>query len=156
MSLKMLSRISETSVILDYVTSRKALAPTDSLELLKRVTARYGNREGAVAGEYDDPRDDDLREITRLVKETFAYRETYMLEELNLSARHFSFPMARVSLVAEMYCHTSSWREWQCTEDEERRFDHRAVMRLLDGHYDDYLVDDRLPLPFKYLEEYRD
>lgn len=128
---------------------RDMMTALDGVPVLMGLVNEYTQVEGARDGEYNDTRDNILRKMTQVCFSTFGYHERRNELGLNPTDRAYLYAMGKVALVTEYVFQCESYTTMQ------EKFDASAFKRLLDGHYDDYLKEDRLPLPFKWMEEKR-
>jgi len=148
MSNAMLERIETVSYNTNF-EDHEGVAPIDSVEILSRMLKEYAAVEGARDGEYDDDRDDIIRSMTNKARATFSYRSLYLRNNLDPMARHFAYHMARVSFFKEFVDCYNTYAEVQ------ENLDIHAFKRLFSGHYDDYLKEDKVPLPFEAVKKHR-
>jgi hypothetical protein len=149
MSNAMLERIETVSYNTNF-EDFDGVAPTDSVEILSRNLKEYAAVEGARDGEYNDDRDDLIRSMTNIARATFKYRYLYLRTyNLDPMARHFAYHMARVSFFKEFVDCYNTYAEVQ------ENLDIHAFKRLFSGHYDDYLKEDKVPLPFEAVKKRR-
>ena len=149
MSEAMIDRILNVKRKFDMTNDSDNIAPQDSVVVLTRLAKQYASQEGAQDGKFHPGREMNLSEMIRVARETFGYFSEYQNRDLDVHARHVKYNMARVSFIAEMALAAGTYTILQ------EKLNIAALKRLLDGHYDEHLKEDKIPLPFEWLKEYR-
>lgn len=136
-----------------YWGSVRGTAPKDARLLMeKHVKSLLEARGSLPQEEYDDDADKQIRAMVEHARGMASYiifhKEDHFGVRLDvLSDRKVFTEALRVHFLWELIHWSGSYKNAQ------RQIDWRATLRLLSGHYDVYLHDDRVPLPFKWLEE---
>lgn len=139
----------------DIAYQREHVADTqfsggDLLSSIQDLAKKYSTTKGDEdLDKYNDECDNYLRAMVRMADEVARYHYQAVRRELDIDARHYKYPTARILFFLEMAIACENYTNLQET------LDHRGLKRLLSGNYDDYLKEDRIPLPFEWLNEHR-